>query len=306
MIIGAGLSGLIASYVFQNMHIVERAPEPVERHKALLRFRSDSVAKLTGIDFKKVRVRKGIMVDHQFVEPNIALANRYTLKCLGEVLGDRSIWNLDPVDRWIAPEDFYWQMVDTMQRRIEWDQDIEFTKDALRTWDTDCFVSTAPMHVMASGLDITTGLEEFKRAPVTVVRFRAKHCNAYQTIYFPGDETPMYRASITGDLVIAECAGPINDQHLLRMVTELEHAFGGVDIGEPLEQVSQQYGKIAPINEQVRKHTIMKLTNEHNIFSLGRFAVWKNLLLDDVVEDAAVIKRLMRASSYERQLHANK
>ena len=75
--------------------------------------------------------------------------------------------------------------------------------------------------------------------------------------------------------------------------------------GKPLvgiETVNQKYGKIAPIDEGKRKALIGHLSTEHNIYSLGRFATWRNLLLDDVVQDIAVIKRLMNSDGYARRL----
>jgi hypothetical protein len=35
------------------------------------------------------------------------------------------------------------------------------------------------------------------------------------------------------------------------------------------------------------------LTEEHNIYSLGRFATWRQLLLDDLVKDIGVIEKLI-------------
>ena len=43
----------------------------------------------------------------------------------------------------------------------------------------------------------------------------------------------------------------------------------------------------------VRKELIHRLSMEANVYSLGRFATWRNILLDDVVEDARRIQRMM-------------
>jgi hypothetical protein len=42
---------------------------------------------------------------------------------------------------------------------------------------------------------------------------------------------------------------------------------------------------------------LFRLTHEHNVFSLGRFATWRNILLDDVVDDIVQVKRLLKSSS---------
>ncbi len=70
----------------------------------------------------------------------------------------------------------------------------------------------------------------------------------------------------------------------------------------PFSSVEQEYGKIAPVDDLPRKALLARLTDRHNIFSLGRFATWRNILLDDVAHDATVVKRLMALGSYERKL----
>ena len=79
---------------------------------------------------------------------------------------------------------------------------------------------------------------------------------------------------------------------------EIERAFG-IALGncEKLESVEQKYGKIAPIDDAVRKQLLFRLTHEHNIYSLGRFATWRNILLDDVVDDITMIKKLLKANN---------
>jgi hypothetical protein len=64
----------------------------------------------------------------------------------------------------------------------------------------------------------------------------------------------------------------------------------------------QAYGKFVPIDEKLRKNLVLRLTTERGIYSLGRFATWRNLLLDDVVHDAAVIKALASSSEYDRRI----
>ena len=112
----------------------------------------------------------------------------------------------------------------------------------------------------------------------------------------------MYRASITGNTLIAEfvdaATDPAYDMQLL------ERSFG-IDLGAatPLPAVEQKYGKIEPVDDAARKQLLFRLTHDHGIFSLGRLATWRNILLDDVVDDIAVIKRLSRSgAAYD--LHA--
>lgn len=83
MIVGAGLAGLITAHVFPRHAVVEAATEPLQMHKAVLRFRNESVSNLVGIPFKAVTVRKGVWWERKFVPADIGLANLYSDKCLG-------------------------------------------------------------------------------------------------------------------------------------------------------------------------------------------------------------------------------
>jgi hypothetical protein len=121
----------------------------------------------------------------------------------------------------------------------------------------------------------------------------------YQTIYFPDPEQPVYRASITDDLLIVEST---REPDILEMNNVME-AFGIYTLNDDLGRVEQRYGKIVPLPTEPRRALLTRLTTQHSIYSLGRFATWRNVLLDDVVADLAVIRRLLRASEYDQRLH---
>lgn len=305
-IIGAGLAGLLAAQVFDDADILEAMPEPREQHKALLRFRSDKVARLTRIDFRPVTVRKGIWSNNRFVEPSIRNANLYSQKVLGRLIGERSIWKLDPVERWIAPEDFYQQLLDKTEGRIKWGRPVQ--KNFLTNRGSyHNVISTMPIDKTVQILELSELDLQFRRAPIIVERFRVPNCDMYQTIYYPDENTHVYRASITGDLLIIEFAAahPFAEHDWLDEVGQSFGLYRPLKL-EPLGSSSQSYGKIAPVDDTKRKLLIGYLSEAHDIFSLGRFATWRNILLDDVVDDLAVVKRLITSSKYERKLHHNK
>lgn len=284
-IIGAGLSGLIAAHAFPKAAIVESAPAPFSSHKALLRFRSESVSHMTHIPFKKVTVRKGIWHDGNFVQPTIALANQYARKVTRTVSGDRSIWDISTVERYIAPEDFYQRMVEQVGDRIQWNCQYDFSKI-----DDVPVISTAPLHVTLAACGIDAA-EQFQRSSIVVKQFRLTNVDVYQTIYFPNPATHLYRASITGDLLICEFVKEPHEDDTWQ--AQIRAAFS-IGIGEPIGEVKQRYGKIVALeNEKFRRRSIAALSQERNIYSLGRFATWRNILLDDVVKDLSVIRDLI-------------
>lgn len=296
MIVGAGLAGLIAAHAWPQVPIVEASLKPREEHKALLRFRSDNVAKLTGIEFKRVTVRKGLWSRGAFCSPTIALANAYATKVVGYLAGDRSVWSLDPAERWIAPQSFYHQLLDNASGRIDWGNQIDFNVPARGAVNRP-ILSTAPMPAVLSALGL--GQPEFRRASIDVLRYRVLNADVFQTVYFPDHDLNVYRASITGDLLIIEMVRHLTGDILAAMTDrDMAAVFGAFGINSDMlvfeDRSYQHYGKIVPLQDEVRKSILFKLTHNHGILSLGRFATWRNILLDDVVDDIAVIKRLLR------------
>lgn len=302
VIVGAGLAGLIAAHAWPQASLVERNPAPAAAHRALLRFRTDAVARLTGIEFRRVTVRKGIWYDGAFRPPDVRLANWYAYKCTGQLVGERSIWALDPVERFIAPDDLYEQLLAAVNGRVSWNTKAEHRRGAGGT-----LVSTAPLSETVKLLADAPKME-FRRAPITVQRYvLPEDTDLHQTVYFPAPELSLYRASITGRLLICEYAGETSHRVVLdEGRLQALKAFGLTALVPPppadARPVGQRFGKITPLaDDAARKHVLFRLTQEHNIYSLGRFATWRNILLDDVVKDIDVIKRLMRSGAYERR-----
>lgn len=300
IIIGAGLSGLLAATLIPNAHVYEKGLRDQRAHKALLRFRSAAVGDALGIPFRKVTVRKGLFYQGEFVQPNIRLANMYAQKVIGRTT-DRSIWKLETQERFIAPENLAEQLIDRLGKRINWNTPISSATGSIDRERDRPIISTAPMNVnlQLSGLFRDMPGIEFSYAPITVHRWRIRDCDVHQTIYFPSHTTALYRASITGDLLIAEFVQRA-PYHLEADLHEIYQAFGLDSMMlEKLDVSEQRFGKIAPIDNDLRKRVIRQLTLQHNFYSLGRFATWRNILLDDVLHDVYVIKKLLNANEYD-------
>ena len=299
-IIGAGLSGLLAGALYPTATIVERTErEGYQTHDALLRFRTDNVGKAVGIPFKKVRVYKALWSGMCFNSPTPLLANAYSQKVTGSIL-PRSIWDLAAVDRYIAPPDFQQRLLDICASRIEWG--VDFVPDP-----SEVTLSTIPLPKMLDKVEWPGGSAgrwpAFRYKGLTSAQFAIPECDAYQTIYYPDPDTSVYRASLTGNVLIVEAMGEGN----ALPDSELDEVFVsfGIDRRTPqlLSSTSRAFGKIAPVPDEARKHLIHYLTRQHNIYSAGRYAVWKNLLMDDLLEDLGVIRQLIAAGDYGRTIH---
>lgn len=296
IIVGAGLAGLIAGHVFPGATIIERSPQrDISAHRALMRFRGDAISNITGIPFRKVQVHKAVWHNDTLLsQTSIPAANHYALKTAGRA-HDRSIWNLESVERWIAPDDLYGRMLANVSHRIMWDTDI----GALGVVGNDVVISTAPMpenirNALGKSVQIDLpGLNAFARSPINVMRWHLPGVEVYQTIYVASPETNVYRASITGSTLIVESMVAPGMSMTLELVLAMFGLESLHDAAEYLGSTEQSYGKIAPIDERLRKELIHRLSTEHRLYSVGRFATWRNILLDDVVHDLRVVKELI-------------
>lgn len=303
-IIGAGLAGLITACRIKDAPIFEAGPR-AEQHHALLRFRDKSVAELIGIPFQEVTVHKEIRFNGKsYHRATIQMANMYSQKVSGSYRG-RSIWNLDTVKRYVAPPDLYDQLADRHASRISWHQPVGELEGI-----EGQIISTIPLPIMMKVCGMEPLKFDFAKSPIRVARYRLpKGTQLYQTVYFPGHDQRVFRASITGDLLIIESIAGQPEQTFSWPYNEVEElhqvlsAFGMDDgLIEFIDVVDQKYGKIVEIPREQREAILYELTRDFNVFSIGRFATWRNILLDDVVKDISMVEKLMQASTYGRGL----
>jgi hypothetical protein len=306
---GAGLAGLLAGHMLRSLNpkIVESQDSLPNNHGALLRFRTDKVARACATPFKKVKVQKAIKYDGKLTTtPNLFLSNLYSQKVTGSVL-NRSINNLDPVERYIAPWDLISQMAEPLN--IGYSFELDSDKIHSHVINNTPIISTIPMPALMHIVD-WQDRPEFPSQQIwtRTGRIQSPECDIYQTIYYPDPLVPFYRISIVGDIVISEYIkepdGSIGP-HLMEVLMD-DFGIKPYSIVD-MKQSSQKYGKIQPINEDLRKQFIYEMTTKYNIYSVGRFATWRQLLMDDVVDDIQHVERFIRSKSdYGRMMHSQK
>lgn len=311
IILGAGMAGCLAGVLNPNAVIYERSrfKDDVPVHRAVLRFRTNKIAKICGMEFEKVIVRKSIYHDgKEYRTPTLKLANMYSRKVSGGYYS-RSILNLEDVERYIAPENFHSILLGFCNDKIVYDSNVtRITGNSI--WTTPGkkgersgipIISTLPMPVLLSvvcGMTYEKGVV-FRKKKIRVMRFRLGNSDIFQTIYYPDPYLNVYRASIIRDLLIVECVN--NGNFNVDIVLE---SFGLEMADVTYCDEGEQLGKIAPIPEEQRKELILKLTMAYNIYSLGRFSVWRNILLDDVYEDILKIRKLIDNPRYDTYLYS--
>lgn len=299
------MSGLLAGQYFKNKKpiIIEQSPELPNNHKALLRFRSGVVSELTGIPFKKVTVDK--MISYRgchYTVPNIFFSNMYSLKTTG-VVSRRSAVNLFTCERFIAPEDFISKAAEGLDIQYGVDGQSAIKDRMTPGKDKDYpIISTIPVSTLAEYLGYELKWEpQYK--PIKTLVFTVPDCDAYQTIYYPDIDIPIYRISVTGNKVIVEmCSSTYGSDDIFNLGRDLggiidmlkeDFSIYGKAIGEPTLTESK-YGKLIPCNDNEVKRFISWATRKYNIFSVGRWGTHRQILMDDVVHDLNVIDHLIK------------
>ena len=305
-IYGGGLAGLISANMLRSkMPVIhEKQKELPNNHGALLRFRSDIVSKVTGVPFKKVNVRKGIWANHKYNETmTINLQNMYSQKVVGRVL-DRSIINIDDCIRYIAPSD----LIAKISKACKFKYKSPLTMDKIKKAKKKGLpiISTIPMPVLMEIVD-WYGKLPFLHKPIwTFRRYIVKpYCDIYQTVYFPELNLPYYRASLTGNLFTLEFISDPGNYDLGTIVNHLLKLVFGIEAKEFSDDECkyQKYGKLSPIPNIARREFILAMTDMYGIYSIGRFATWRQLLLDDIVQDVNIVESMIdQRDNYSRSL----
>lgn len=310
IIYGAGMAGLLAAHVLRRFDpVVCEAQEGLpNNHAALLRFRTEAASIATNIPFKKVQVRK--LISHAggiYTKSNLKLSNMYSQKVSGKVI-PRSIDNLDTVGRFIAPSNFIYQMSKGLD--IEYNSPLTSSIiSQIPRQNQGPIISTIPMNIMMKMVG-WKDMPEFKYKTIWSVwgKIKKPEMEIYDTVYYPDYDEPYYRVSITGDTYIAEyIEEPKANEIAIDASAVMAREFGIHSTAfEQMQIKRQEYGKLLPIDDNVRKEFIIYLTDRYRIYSLGRFATWRQLLLDDIVNDVKVIENLVEHRDvYNRRLFAN-
>jgi len=316
VILGLGLAGSIMQAVLSTWEkeilneICIIGDSKYWDHKALFRFQNADLGALLGIDLIEIIVYKAIYYRGKvYTESNILFSNLYSLKTV-EALIIKSIKDLTPRMRWLPKTRGHFResrinrgWIKVLPGRVSqvglgW---VSYeAEDCKGKGEIDCdtIISTLPMEFVVNclGLDLDERIK-FKSSPIFIYRadFEPEFNELCQTIYFPDLEFPVYRASIDFKEIIIEAIRECKEEELL----EVLGAFGLSKIHLPgkgtFDCFIQKYGKIKPLQDEVRQTLLYKLTTDYNIYSLGRFALWKNLKADEILQDAQKIKKYIES-----------
>lgn len=302
-IIGAGLSGVMAYKFFKEMDYVESIKvfekSPAEsfltNHSAILRVKTLDVINILKCRYSEIKIEKNYFYDDCLSPvPTIKSKNEYSRKVTGEI-HERSIG--------MENENRTRYLIELSSIKVDL-YDFCFSTDFFSQQEKfDVIISTIPMPDLLLKKKISLDEEFCLKAVATINAKSSVKINTNQTIYVSDPEYSCYRISIQqNQAVIAEFADldPEISYGEFNSLIEL-FALQEKDMSEIKHNVLS-YGKIIPINSDYRKHLIMKLSEEYSIYSLGRFAIWKNSVgADDVAKDIRKIETMLRINKWERK-----
>ena len=109
----------------------------------------------------------------------------------------RSINNLEPSDRFIAP----WELINMMARNCKIRYGMSLSKSVIERNDTPV-ISTIPMPTLMKIVG-WPDVPDFPHQKIWTQKAKidSPECNIYQTIYYPDPLIPFYRISVIGDVV---------------------------------------------------------------------------------------------------------
>ena len=312
LIIGAGIAGTMASNYFASQHpIVIDKREKSEQcaHRAIMRFRDPVVGLLLRARLNRITVTKSIYMDGKHHDkPDIYMANRYSLK-VSDGIYERSINNIEPADRYLMSDPGF-PSPDNIKGgyRLELltpDRVAKFISSNGYPIDIpyqEC-ISTIPMNEIVGACpdgDLQQNIgdmffaEKYDSIYVTTLTMHKLKSNINHTVYFPGNDTTAYRATLEGNKLIIESMDSYLEEEQIILI--MKDVFGiGIEYYAPqyVSMAIQAYGKISPIDDDIRKGIIRELSSKYSVYSLGRYATWRNITSDSIINDLDVISRLM-------------
>ena len=324
-ILGGGPAGMIAALevrkVFRNLAdilIFDMAPKEKMRDPAIKHpfFVHEDVASQIGVPLKKIRVRESVSC----MNPRSDWARLYSMATTG-MLTENALTDFTSEvrvrDAWVSNSivaDLYDKAVESRAHIIDGVEIQSISRGGKAAVihpssgggvAVDVIISTIPAPALirilkASDLGITADQFMTENAVVACGDFSNNSLvnKCAEVVYDPSAHDNWIRfANIFGVVTI--------EYHRATTLQMVNRMFDGpharVRIPEPYDSlleaskfsISAHNGRFIPIDEQLRRAMIYRLTSKYSIFSLGRFATWSYKRVDHLPADAAAIVRMI-------------
>jgi hypothetical protein len=302
IIIGAGIAGTMAYNFFREYSPTvfekEQNRSVFEDHKAIMRIENEAIGYLTGMRLSEFEVENWIWHNGNFYDKCTPLFGcLYSKKVSGEITS-RSIENTGLHKRFKVSSDFRISEEHlfsgiTINSISEWKQ-IGFLGSSVYH-DYDVCISTMPMPKLLDATNTEYDPSLFSYKPIYVMRFKTKiKSDKNYTVYIPEKDYPIYRISLQEDLIIIESTGEISNGYV-SFFCKMLFGIGSEDI-ELISSTAIPFGKMASSNRDMIKGLLLQLTEKYNIYSLGRYAIWKSIKTDHLLADLKKIRDMINCS----------
>lgn len=329
VVIGSGIAGCLAANFFkaEEVVVVEKSPKINfnSSHNAVMRMGDQRIGLILGSRLKKIEVKKEFYWDGViYKDPPISAKNSYSLKVSG-IIQERSI-KRPSGGRYLFDEDknylkgirrhFSSEVIKIEDKFLELK---DLVSSRIYREEYDVCISTIPLFSLGKII----GWEEFDvffdlRRVYTCVFDIGKSfpvsSEVNQTIYVSDICFDMYRATLQGCKMIFEFVGLEEEKENKeregkwgKEIIEIMALFG---IPNPIlyfdpdefEFKRNSQGKISKIDEGKRKGILSSITEEYNLYSLGRYATWKpQLMVEDLVQDLERIREMIKIGEKRRK-----
>ena len=326
LIIGNGVAGQLAAKFFERykpriVSIGGRSDVGVFRSKTA------EIPLVLGVPAHEVKVRKAVLVRdgsdfHLLEKATIGDVNEYSLKVANAITG-RSINSVGDGD------DI--RYVFELPRKVDINSPLtKIVRKGLckigtgnfagayleQSFEYDVIINTIPMPEICEICGIVSGMD-FEYKPIKVFRkvLGVKmNASVQQTLYYPSSDSGVYRATLQSNKdgfaeIIVEVILDGYDDNFHEVYPIIVKAFG-LDCFyrsyTELENCELKYGKIFGGKGNIgRKRVMLRLTNDYNIYSLGRYACWnESTKTEDLLSDLRKIESMMRMGDDEREYFA--
>lgn len=315
LIIGAGLSGMMMGYLLKrNYEIIDGAPMPNFRTGAPFYLHAPIDWLPSSQSWKQIDVHHNYWDGSEFGNrPTIKHFNDYSRKILAGKISDTSLKFMDGSVKqgYVPGNGEAGQVLRDLHEEVDGRThfgcklkklDAQAKLATIEGPLGDPFevkyqrlISTMPLPVLLKMVgekfehsfqadDIFTS---FYKVPEGAV------VDAYQVIYITSDQWTPYRASLMGQQVFIESMHHQSKAENLNLIKLL---WGFKTIEASGEQVIKN-GKFHPIERTQRRLLLAKLTNQYDIYCLGRFAVWDYKRIDHIANDAQALLKIIRSTA---------
>lgn len=304
VIIGAGVAGSISFEYFRNFKptIFDsdiKKNTALKNHEAIIRIKNKKLGDILGCSLKEIEVTKEIYSEGKiYKRSNSRLNNLYSYKT-NKAFMNRSISGTKDQNqkRYLLPANFTvepfvgWELVGIKKKYLIFIDTISGTEQHV---SYDVCISTIPLPTLLKIIGYKHNMYfGYENIFIKKIKYSLKAKGIYQTIYFPDLYLDTYRATLEENCLTVESMNELTGDE----ITIIESAFG-LDCLSTESEVflnhKQKFGKIQPVEyDYERKAALLYLTKEYNIYSLGRFATWRQVMVDDLVGDLEKIKSMI-------------